>query len=250
MKYIKENWKFFLIMVLICIIGGYFSAEYTLGLYDQSLIEEAIKEFGSEGAIIGVTVVEVALYGIIFTALGIILSNKVKLWKKFEYKKNALYDTLLIAIIGGFAIILGDKYVFGAFNNQVYHLYDAKPTFNYIMSAFTYGGVFEEILMRLFVMSLIVWAISKIFYKKKEIPTKIHIIANVVAGLLFAAGHIPATIQTFGGLNALLLIRCFVMNGAFGIAFGWLYRKYSIYYSMLAHFGCHLICIIIWLLFV
>ena len=39
-------------------------------------------------------------------------------------------------------------------------------------------------------------------------------------------------------------------NKTFGLSFGWLYRKYGIGYSMLAHFGAHLISKIIWLLFI
>ena len=100
-------------------------------------------------------------------------------------------------------------------------------------------------------MSLFSWIIAKIFYRKeKEIPVKVFIISNIIAALLFAAGHIPSTIQTFGYIDGLILFRCFLMNGAFGIAFGWLYRKYGIGYSMLAHFGAHLISKIIWLLFI
>ena len=40
------------------------------------------------------------------------------------------------------------------------------------------------------------------------------------------------------------------MNGLFGLSFGWLYRKYGIGYSMLAHFGCHLISKLIWILYI
>ena len=56
--------------------------------------------------------------------------------------------------------------------------------------------------------------------------------------------------KTFGYVDSLILFRCFFMNGAFGIAFGWLYRKYGIQYSMLAHFGCHFVSKLIWLLFI
>ena len=117
--------------------------------------------------------------------------------------------------------------------------------------SFTYGGIFEEILMRLFLMSLFAWIIAKIFYRKeKVIPIHVFVIVNIVCALLFAAGHIPSTIQLFGYVDALILFRCFLLNGTFGLAFGWLYRKYGIQYSMLAHFGCHFVSKLIWILFI
>ena len=43
------------------------------------------------------------------------------------------------------------------------------------------GGIIEEVMMRLFFMSLVVFIISKLFYKnKKEIPTLVYVIANVL----------------------------------------------------------------------
>lgn len=251
MKYIKENWKFFAFMILICIIGGYFTTIYTLQSFDQSLLEETIKQIGSKELFIAVSVAQISLYAVIFAGIGIILSNKIGLWKKFEINKKAIIGVIVISILGGLGLSVVDRYIFGSFINPVLHSYDNKPTFEYIVSAFTYGGVFEEILMRLFLMSLFSWIIAKIFYRKeKEIPTKVFAISNIITALLFAAVHIPATIKTFGYIDGLLLFRCFLMNGAFGIAFGWLYRKYGIGYSMLAHFGAHLISKVIWLLFI
>lgn len=251
MKYIKENWIFFAFVILICIVGWYFTTIYTLETFDQSMIEDAIKQVGSKELFIGVSVAQVSLYGAIFAGIGIILSNKIGLWKKFEVNKKAILGVIIISIIGGLSLSIVDRYVLGSFIDPVLHSYDNKPTIEYIIATFTYGGVYEEILMRLFLMSLFSWIIAKIFYRKeKEIPVKVFIISNIIAALLFAAGHIPSTIQTFGYIDGLILFRCFLMNGAFGIAFGWLYRKYGIGYSMLAHFGAHLISKIIWLLFI
>ena len=251
MKYIKENWKFFIFMVFMCMIGGYFLTIYTFDAFDQSMIEEAINQIGSKELLISISVGQVTLYAIIFSILGIILSNKIGLWKKFKINKIAIISVLIISILGGLTLSVIDKYVFGSFIEPVLHSYDEKPTIEYIISAFTYGAVFEEILIRLFLMSLLVWIISKVFYRKKEtIPIKVFIIANIISAIMFASGHIPATIQTFGYIDGLILFRCFLLNGAFGLAFGWLYRKYGIGYSMLAHFGCHFISKLIWILFI
>lgn len=53
----------------------------------------------------------------------------------------------------------------------------------------------------------------------------------------------------FGGLTPLLVVRCFLLNGAFGLVFGWLYRKYGIQYAMLSHALLHIVSKTIWLIF-
>ena len=250
MKYIKDNWKFFVFMIVMCIIGAYFTTIYSLQTVDQKVLDEAIKQVGSKDMVIAITVIQTIIYGIMFAGLGLILSNKVGLWKKFKKDKDAIKWTTIIAIVGGL-LLIGDRYIFGPFIEQVRQSYEVKPSIEYIIASFTYGGVFEEILMRLFLMSLFAWIIAKIFYKKeKKIPVKVFVIANIITALLFAAGHLPSTIQLFGSLTPLIVFRCFLMNGAFGLAVGWLYRKYSIHYSMLAHFGAHLVSKVIWILFI
>ena len=112
------------------------------------------------------------------------------------------------------------------------------------------GGISEEVMMRLFFMSLIVFIIYKVFYKnKKEIPTKVFIIANIIAALLFAAGHLPST-ATMKELTPVIIFRCFLFNGGLGLTFGYLYRKYGIGYAMIAHGFAHLISDILMIIFI
>ena len=117
------------------------------------------------------------------------------------------------------------------------------------MASVTYGGVIEEVMLRLFFMSLIAYILNIVFNKNREITNTILIVANIISALLFAAGHLPATIMTIG-LTPMILFRCFLLNGGIGLQFGRLYRKYGIYYAMLAHAGCHILSKIIWIIFV
>ena len=109
-----------------------------------------------------------------------------------------------------------------------------------------YLGLF----LLLFFMSLCAFVLFEIFERKKEKPsTKILIISNIVASLLFALGHLPATLSMLG--NSLpIIIRCILLNGAFGLIFGFVYRKYGLRYSMICHAGCHIVSKLIWILFI
>ena len=123
-----------------------------------------------------------------------------------------------------------------------------KASATQCIASITYGGVVEEVMLRLFFMSLIALIIQKIS-KKEEMNERILIIANIIAALLFAAGHLPATAMSIG-ITPMILIRCFVMNGGYGLLFGSLYIKYGIHYAMLAHSGVHIVSKLIWILFI
>ena len=77
----------------------------------------------------------------------------------------------------------------------------------------------------------------------------IYVIANIISALLFAAGHIPST-MAMTSLTPVLIFRCFLLNGGFGLCFGYLYRKYGLGYAMLSHGFVHLIADTLMLIFI
>ena len=52
------------------------------------------------------------------------------------------------------------------------------------------------------------------------------------------------------GLTPVIAFRCMLLNGGFGLAFGWLYRRFGLRYAMIAHGGCHVVSKLIWILFI
>ena len=248
-NFIKENWKFLLLVLFAGLIGG-----YCIGLYSyDSLSKELLSELKDQN----VTKEMVALssmiqygipFGVIFASIGIVLSKNIKLWKEFRIDKKALIVTIIIAIIGALVLFPGDKLIFGSLNTWVNEQYTVKPTIYKMLGGLLVGGVIEEVMMRLFFMSLIVFIISKIL-KKKEIPTLVFIVANTISALIFAAGHLPST-ATMTTLTSVIIIRCFLLNGGIGLAFGYLYRKYGIGYAMIAHGSINLISDLLMLIFI
>ena len=104
-------------------------------------------------------------------------------------------------------------------------------------------------MLRLFLMSLVALVLHVIFERRREgVSTAVLVAANVVCALLFAAGHLPVNDMMFG-LTPVIVLRCMLLNGIFGLAFGWLYRRYGLRYAMIAHGGCHVVSKLIWILF-
>lgn len=104
-----------------------------------------------------------------------------------------------------------------------------------------YGGIAEEILLRLFVMSVLAWLGSFINKTKDGKPTDIILwIANFLAAILFGVGHLPAVALAIP-LTTLVIIRIVLLNAIGGIMFGWLYQKHGLESAMVAHFSADIV---------
>ena len=250
-QFIKSYWKTLLFFALIGLVGGFFTGFYILDSYPIE-IRQQVYDQGLNNFLVGVvTAYQSAAYGLILGAVGIWLGKKTGLWKdEISIRKKPLMAAIAVSVIGGLAMILLDLLFFGKYSQVIMDSYLTKPTASFIIASVLYGGVIEEVMLRLFFMSLIVFGLHKLFGRKAPQPsTGILIAGNVIAALLFAAGHLPATAMLMG-ITPMILFRCFLLNGGIGLLFGWLYRKYGLRYAMIAHAGCHVISKLIWILFV
>ena len=249
--FVKNYWKTLLFFAVVGLIGGYTVGLYQLESYPAELKQEMYAQ-GLNDTLLGlVTAVQSAGYGLFLGAAGIWLGKKVGLWKdERRIEKMPLLAALIISVVGGLALILPDLLYFGKYEQALLDVYAVKPTIPYLLATVTYGAVIEEIMLRLFMMSLVAYVLHLLFERKRDsVSTAVMVTANVVSALLFAVGHLPANDMMFG-LTPMIVIRCILLNGVFGLAFGWLYRRFGLRYAMIAHGGCHVVSKLIWILFI
>ena len=250
MKIWKKALLFTLCLLPLCVVGGWFAAEMTLSSVDKTMLETAIQQVGSLAALKAVSTLSSVVYAVVFAFFGYILAEKAGLMRPFRFEKAVLLRVLLISAVGGGLFSL-DAWTFANWIPALKTSYASAGSFDAAtwIASILYGGVIEELMMRLFLMSglsLLGW---KLFFRKEtSVPVKVLVAANVLSALAFAAGHLPLTFQTFGELTFLLIFRCFLMNGAAGLLFGRFYRKYGIQYAMIAHILFHLVSRTIWLI--
>ena len=259
MKFIKCYWKTLLFFAVIGLFGGFYTGIYVLDSYPADTQQQLIDELKATGLdqvpaniLMGViTAIQAATYGIVLGAGGILFAKKVGLWKdERSISAFPLIASIFISIICGFAIILPDMLFFGHYSEAIMNSYATNPTIPYILATVTYAAIIEEVMIRLFLMSLIAFILSKVFENKTDKPTvRILVISNVIAALVFAAGHLPTTFMILGN-SPIIIARCFLLNGGLGLLFGRLYRKYGLRYAMIAHGGCHIVSKLIWVLFI
>ena len=250
-EFIKRYWKTLLFFSIVGLVGGFFTGLFVLDSYPEELQQEALAQGLTPIVMAIVTAMQAAGYGLLLGAAGIWLGKKTGLWQdETKLSKKPLVLTAVFALVGGLALIIPDLLFFGKYNDVIMNSYATKPSISYIIGSVLYGGVIEEVMLRLFWMSLVAFLLWKLFAKNAEKPTvAILMIANVVAAILFAAGHLPATLMMIGD-SPIVIFRCFLLNGGFGLLFGYLYRRHGLRYAMLAHGGCHIVSKLIWILFI
>lgn len=258
-KFLITYWKTLLFFTLIGLFGGFFTGIYLLDSYPQEIQQQLIDSLNGSGLemfpvdiVLGlITALQSTGYGLVLGAIGIFLSKKIGLWNDEKtITRKPLIIAISIAVLGGIMMIVPDMLFFGNYSDAIKNSYQTKPTIVYMLATVTYGAVIEEVMLRLFVMSLIAFILYKIFGKNNAKPTNIIlVISNVISAVLFAVGHLPATFQLLGN-SPIIIFRCFLLNGAFGLMFGYLYRKFGLRYAMIAHGGCHIVSKLIWIVFI
>ena len=229
MRNFKKPLLFSAAMLPVIIPAVVLTAFYQKQLYPADIIASAINQLGSKTALIILSAVQGSLLVAVCCFFGYILADKTGLWIPLYIERDKLFKTIALATSAGLVFSL-DYWIFGACEPLIQSsITGAGLSAAGFGAAVLYGGIVEEILMKLFLMSLIAFILWKLFFRstpKNKLPDIIFISANIISALLFAAGHLPATAAAFGALTPMLLARCFLLNGIFGLLFGRLYRRY------------------------
>lgn len=234
--------KFTLCILPFALVGGIAVSYYEMG---TGMVDAALQMM-SESSFILMAATQALIYAVVCGFLGFLLADAVSLVKSFCLEKRTVLYSILIGGGCGVFFFLAD-YLF--FANQIPGVKEYYATYpfsvSYLLSKLFYGGVIEEVMLRWFMMSLLVFLLWKAAAPKKgkdQIPGWIYVTANLLAAVLFAIGHLPATILMFGHLDFILVFRCLLLNAGFGIVYGYLYRKNGVQYGMIAHAMTHVAC--------
>jgi len=167
---------------------------------------------------------------------GSLLSGKVKLKLASPFSLTQVSFAVLSGAGGMGLLLMMDQYIFLPMIPRLETVEVAW--WKGLLGGVFYGGVFEEIAVRWFLMALIVWFFMKA--GKDYEPRRWHYWAGIViSSLLFAVGHFPATAAAFGELSSALVVRGLLMNGALGVVFGYWFWKRGLVYSVIAHVSSH-----------
>ena len=241
-----NDWK---VWLLICGLGALSTVAiipYIVDLLGPSMHAAAEKAGVSFNALLAIQVVQ----GIVLIAI----CSRLGLWAArrtgFELP---IFDAIashapipwagraaLVAVIAGFAggalDVLLDAFVFVP--GKALALNGGQPAAWEGFLASFYGGISEEVIFRLFMLSLVALGLRRLFAGSgpRPLPAGLFWSANLIAALAFSLGHLPAT-AALAPLTASLVVRAIALNGILALLFGALYRRYGFEMAIVAHFS-------------
>lgn len=149
--------------------------------------------------------------------------------------KPAMNWAMSSGILGGF-VILALAFLFQPFMPQTVQSTTLNIALWKRVLACFYGGIVEELLLRLFLMTLMAWVFWKMGLREGKHPARLAFwLAIALSALLFGVAHLPAA-ATLWSLTPIVITRTMVLNSLMGIVFGFLYWQWGLEYAMLSHF--------------
>ena len=236
------NWKLFFILLVICVITSLLVIPYSIEL--TSIHIEITPKVLFLSAVQNLVLFAIVIF------LGLLLSKRVGMGlpilqgvlegeNKTKELKSILLPSFGLGIIAGILIVLIDI-PFNKFIPESLSLKAPVTLWKALLASF-YGGIAEEVLLRLFLVSLFVWIIFKIKKDKDGNPTVFGMwLSIILAAVFFGLGHLPATAQVTS-LTGIVIVRAVVLNGIGGIIFGWLYWKKGLESAIIAHFSADIV---------
>ena len=251
------NWRLFGLLWGLSVIGLIAAVPYSLALVAPALAKTPPPM--PLPLLIPIQIAEGAIEFGIFAAAGLFLAGRIGLGapvfarhlrgEPVRAQVRALLAPALLLGIGGAVLVVAlDALVFNppmrAELNRLHITLAANghPAAWQGLLASLYGGFDEEILARLFVLTLLAWLFSRLVGPRQGLPGRgVLWTATLGAALLFGLGHLHAAAVTGLPLDALVVTRTLVLNGLLALAYGWLYWTYGLESAMLAHLSADLV---------
>lgn len=109
------------------------------------------------------------------------------------------------------------------------------PVWKRVLLCF-YGALTEEIMMRIFVFSLLIWLMRKLLRTGNEaLGSKVFWAANILLALIFGLGHLGSVVPLMP-ITFKIVLGAILLNGVASLAFTGLYMRRGLEASMVAHF--------------
>jgi hypothetical protein len=243
-------WPEFGILFAAAFVGGLGVMPYSLKLLQASAQSKPIKM--SVPTLLLLSSLQTAVLSAIAIGAGVFVAHKIGLGAPYieaALAGNAsmqavalmLRPAVGLGLLGGSTLVLGDLLLLSRLPKA---LLDSarKTTLWENFAASFYGGINEEVLMRLFGLSVLTWLLSKVWHTAAGLPTQtVFWTVNAIMAILFGLGHLPAAKKLLGKITPLMFTRTLLLNGPIGLICGWLFWRYGLEAAVVAHFSADII---------
>lgn len=242
-------WLEFSILLLAAICGSIAILPYSLRLLKESPRKKPIKM--PIEALLALSVLQNAILFSVLIGIGLTAAHQVGLGaplieaiiagKGFTQAVSALLLPFVLGIFGGATLLLIDLRFLPHFPEKLITTVKNTTQWENFTSSF-YGGINEELAMRLFGFSVIAWLLSRIWHTSSGMPTTaVFMFANIIMAVVFALGHLPALKNLLGSITQIILLRTLILNIAIGLICGWVFWNYGIEAAIFTHFTADIV---------
>ncbi len=246
------NWALFFCLVGICLPGVIVAIPQLLNSLEKTIISNLPegKKIPPKSVLIVISMTQNLILVAIAAAVGIALAHRVGLQAPFFetlVSGGAVLGALrpqiaptLIGGVGGAIVFIAAYYVVfrPRLDDQTVKAMEDLRAGLGIWSRILYGGIYEEILTRWGLMTLLVWLGALL--AGGPAPAVVWI-AIVISGVLFGLGHLPAHLAAGCKKTPLFLAAMISLNLWAALIFGWLFWQYGLLSAILAHMIFHLL---------
>ena len=244
----EVNWKAFALLLAAGLLGVVAVFPFALELLGSSIPQAPDV---SMPTVLALALLQNGVLLAVAILIGMILSKRVGLrmpliqaWTtgtRPSLAEARVLPALLAGAAVGAVLVAIEASVFLRHLSGAMHSLFAIPFWKRLLGAVVYGGITEELLMRLFLMALVAWLVGRWWMTPGGLPASgAFWIAIVLVAVLFGLGHLPAT-SAITPLTATIVVRALVLNGVAGIAFGYLYWKDGLEAAMIGHMSAHVV---------
>lgn len=243
----KFSWKAFFILAA----AGLFGVFASLPTAWSTIVETANKANVPVQLLVGEQILQSAIWMLLAVGVGLVLSKKTGLGASIlegylngetvgMNLRSHILPSVSLGVLGAIMAKALDAWFFMPNMPGFSSVISQVSRWKAFLASF-YGGITEEILSRLFLLTLLAWILSWFSHTKDQLPSKIGMwIAILGSAIVFGLGHLPATLVN-NQFSLMILARAIFLNGIPGTIFGYLYWKRGLESSMMAHFSADLI---------
>lgn len=222
------NKKTYTILWILCILGFWAVLPYIIHL---GILPPAV----SLPKVVLLGTIQAALFfGLIcWISFKILPKTDLLPFPPFHSRKSLqqiVYPALISGVLVGLIIFISEKTIF---INSL--LSKDNPPFWIGALASIYGAINEEVLLRLFLFTLIYFLVSRCLKIQESNRTIVLWCVNIFIALIFGIAHLPAVFKLVSP-SAFEIFRVLFLNGIAGLVFGWLYWTRGLWAAIGAHF--------------
>ena len=232
-------WQEFGILFVASLLGSAAVLPYGLRIAQKKPLRFSLP------IIVLISMLQNAVIFFVVTALGIAAAHAVGLGAPYLEALlsgsvfptgDGLYSGVAYGALAGAFLLIADMFFLPYWPKPLLEVATQTTLPENFLASF-YGGINEELLMRFFGLSGLIWLIS--LFARPSVA--IFWIVNVVMAIIFGIGHLPALKQAAGTISRIMLARTILLNAPVGLVCGWLFWNYGIESAILAHFAADIV---------